>query len=308
MTLLNTDYRKCLEASERVSWNVTSVVPTEARMDFSRPFMPQAMFLAQQLDALSAHEKLKLNQIFGRAYAYLFYFVEAYIVPATMSHAQAEMYGDEIALRALLRFTEEEVKHQQLFLRFGELFDRDFGSVCELTDSPQEVASYILSKSPMAVLLMTLHLEIITQAHFVDAMKDNSDLEPLFVSMFRHHWLEEAQHAKLDALELEKIVKDATPEQIAQAESEYIELLGAVAGLLERQAVLDIKSLERALGQSLQDEVREQAKHAQTRSYHRAFLWYGLTNAQFLEYLGDRFPTLRAQAAELAERFGKGGL
>lgn len=308
MTLLNTDYRKCLEASERVSWNVTSVVPTEARMDFSRPFMPQAMFLAQQLDALSAHEKLKLNQIFGRAYAYLFYFVEAYIVPATMSHAQAEMYGDEIALRALLRFTEEEVKHQQLFLRFGELFDRDFGSVCELTDSPQEVASYILSKSPMAVLLMTLHLEIITQAHFVDAMKDNSDLEPLFVSMFRHHWLEEAQHAKLDALELEKIVKDATPEQIAQAESEYIELLGAVAGLLERQAVLDIKSLERALGQSLQDEVREQAKHAQTRSYHRAFLWYGLTNAQFLEYLSDRFPTLRAKATDLAERFGKGGL
>jgi hypothetical protein len=308
MTLLNTDYRKCLEASERVSWNVTSVVPTEARMDFSRPFMPQAMFLAQQLDALSAHEKLKLNQIFGRAYAYLFYFVEAYIVPATMSHAQAEMYGDEIALRALLRFTEEEVKHQQLFLRFGELFDRDFGSVCELTDSPQEVASYILSKSPMAVLLMTLHLEIITQAHFVDAMKDNSDLEPLFVSMFRHHWLEEAQHAKLDALELEKIVKDATPEQIAQAESEYIELLGAVAGLLERQAVLDIKSLERALGESLQDEVREQAKHAQTRSYHRAFLWYGLTNAQFLEYLSDRFPTLRAKATDLAERFGKGGL
>lgn len=308
MTLLNTDYRKCLEASERVSWNVTSVVPTEARMDFSRPFMPQAMFLAQPLDALSAHEKLKLNQIFGRAYAYLFYFVEAYIVPATMSHAQAEMYGDEIALRALLRFTEEEVKHQQLFLRFGELFDRDFGSVCELTDSPQEVASYILSKSPMAVLLMTLHLEIITQAHFVDAMKDNSDLEPLFVSMFRHHWLEEAQHAKLDALELEKIVKDATPAQIALAESEYTELLGAVAGLLERQAVLDIKSLERALGQSLQDEVREQAKHAQTRSYHRAFLWYGLTNAQFLEYLSDRFPTLRAQAADLAERYGKGGL
>ena len=104
------------------------------------------------------------------AYAYLFYFVEAYIVTATMEHARAELYGDEIVLRTLLRFTEEEVKHQQMFLRFGELFDRDFGTEVGLTDSPQEVAGYILSKSPMAVLLVTLHLEISPRA-------DRSEIE-----------------------------------------------------------------------------------------------------------------------------------
>ncbi|MBL9040313.1 MAG: diiron oxygenase [Myxococcales bacterium] len=306
MSILNTDYRKCLDASERVSWTLTSVVPANAKLSFSRPFMPAGMHLAQQLDSLTSAEKLKLNQIFGRAYAYLFYFVEAYIVAATMEHARAELYGDEITLRTLLRFTEEEVKHQQMFLRFGELFDRDFGTEVGLTDSPQEVAGYILSKSPMAVLLVTLHLEILTQAHYVDAMKDDAEIDPLFVSLFRHHWMEEAQHAKLDALELEKLREGASPEQIAQAEQEYAEIIAAFAGLLGRQAVLDVTSLEMALGKTFDPQVREQIQQAQSLSYRRAFLWYGLTNPVFLEYLTERFPDLRAQTNALAEQFGRG--
>ncbi len=308
MSFLNTDYAKCLAASERVSWSLTTVVPADAQLDFSRPFMPEPMFLSNRLEDLTANEKLKLNQIFGRAYGYLFYFVEAYIVSATMEHARAELYGDEIALRALLRFTEEEVKHQQLFLRFGEIFDRDFGTECGLTDSPQAVASYILSKSPMAVLLVTLHLEIITQAHYVDAMKDNGEVEPLFASLFKHHWLEEAQHAKLDVLELEKLRESATPGQRALAVQEYIEILQAFAGLLGRQAALDVESLERASGRTFDPTLRSQIQHSQTRSYYRAFLWYGLTNSLFLEYLADRFPSLLAQTSSLASQFGEGGL
>ncbi len=308
MSFLSTDYRKCLEASERVAWSLADVVPGESKLDFGRSFMPTAMFLADKLECLTAVEKRKLNQIFGRAYGYLFYFVEAYIISATMEHARAELYGDEFALRALLRFTEEEVKHQQLFLRFGELFDRDFGADCGLTDNPQEVASYILGKSPLAVLLVTLHLEIITQAHYVDAMKDNTDLEPLFTSLFKHHWLEEAQHAKLDALELEKLLEGASPEQRALAEAEYVEILDAFSGLLGRQAALDVQSLEAATGKTFSDDVRKEIEHAQTRSYQRAFLWYGLTNSLFREYLGERFPALLARTSELTARYGQGEL
>lgn len=308
MSFLHADYRKCLDASEQVSWALSSVVPPDSRLDFSKPFMPEAMFLAHGLDSLTSDEKLKLNQIFGRAYGYLFYFVEAYIVAATMEHARAELYGDEHALRALLRFTEEEVKHQQLFLKFGDLFERDFGSAVGLTDSPQEVASYILSKSPMAVLLVTLHLEIITQAHYVDAIKGHTGLDPLFVSLFKHHWLEEAQHAKLDVLELEKLRMGAATEQIETAIKEYVEILDAFGGLLARQAALDVTSLEAAMGKAFREETRTQIEHAQTRSYYRAFLWYGLTNSLFQEYLAERFPSLLAQCGELAARFGQGRL
>ena len=303
VTLLNTDYRKCVDASERVAWSVDSVIPPDAKLDFSRSFMPDAMFLAGRLSSLSADEKRKLNQIFGNSYRYLFYFVEAYIIASTMEHARAEVFGDPDALRALVRFADEEVKHQQLFVRAGELFDRDFGSACDLTDSPQEVASYILSKSPMAVLMITLHLEIITQAHYVDSVRDNAATDPLFSSLLKHHWLEEAQHAKLDALELEKLRAFASEEQVATAEAEYEELLGAFAGLLGRQATLDVGNLERATGTTYSPELRAEIENAQRLSYWRAFLWYGLTNSQFLEYLGERFPNLRTKADELAARY-----
>lgn len=307
MSILSADYRKCLEASERVAWTVADVLPSTAKLDFRRPFMPSTLFLSEKLPALGDQEKLRLNQIFGRAYAYLFYFVEAYIITSTLEHARAELYGDEYALRALLRFTEEEVKHQQLFVRFGELFDQDFGTSCGLTDSPHEVASYILGKSPMAVMLMTLHIELMTQTHYVSAMKDNRDIDPLFVSLFRHHWLEEAQHAKLDALELDKLRDIASAEQVAQAEKEYVEILSAFADLLGRQAVLDVKSLEAVLGKTFPEDVQRQIEAAQTQTYQTTFLGSGLTNTLFLEYLAERFPGLLAQTEALAARFGNGG-
>jgi hypothetical protein len=303
MSILNTDYRKVLEASERVAWKVDEVFPKGIKLDFSRPFMPKAMFMSDSLGFLSADEKLKLNQIFGNAYRYLFYFVEAYIIDMAMRHAQSELYGDDNNLRAMLRFAEEEVKHQQMFQRFGEMFDPSFGTKCEVVESPQAVAAVILSKSPMAVTLVTLHLELITQAHYVDCMRENGDMEPLFQSLFKHHWLEEAQHAKLDVLELAKLRRDSTPDQVQQTVDDYFAIAGAFAGLLAQQGKLDVVSLERAVGRTFSDEDRSTIEKAQTRGYQRAFLWSGVTNTSFLEFLAEHFPAALPGAAKAAEAF-----
>jgi len=42
---------------------------------------------------------------------------------------------------------------------------------------------------------------------------------------------------------------------------------------------------------------------AQTRSYNRAFLWSGVTNTLFLEFLAEYFPGALAGAAKAAEAF-----
>lgn len=47
-------------------------------------------------------------------------------------HAQVEMFGDHQALRALMRFADEELKHQQLFQRYRDAFDRGFGHAVEV--------------------------------------------------------------------------------------------------------------------------------------------------------------------------------
>jgi hypothetical protein len=303
MSILSTDYGKVIETSERVAWRVNDVIANDATLDFHKPFMPKAMFLGDSLAFLNADEKLKLNQIYGNSYAYLFYFVEAYIIDMAMRHAQAELYGDDDTLRAMLRFAEEEVKHQTMFQRFGGTFERGFATKCDVVESPQSVAQVILEKSPMAVMLVTLHLELITQAHFVDCMRDSADIEPLFHSLFKHHWIEESQHAKLDVLELTKLREYATPEQVQVAVDDYFAIAGAFAALLANQAKLDVTSLERAIGRTLSDSERQEVEAAQARSYNRAFLWSGVTNTVFLEFLAEHFPTALEPAAAAAKAF-----
>jgi hypothetical protein len=302
MSTLNSDYKRCVELSERVAWRVDEVVPRDAALDFSMPFMPRAMFAAGQLPFLSDREKLKLNQIFGNSYRYLFYFVEAYIIAMAMQHAQAELFGDEDNLRAMLRFAEEEVKHQQMFLRFGEMFERRFGSPCHVVESPQEVAEVILRKRPMAVVLATLHLELVTQAHYIDCMKDSNELEPLFQSLFRHHWLEESQHAKLDVLELMKM-RAGAPEAAARAAvDDYFDIVTSFEALLGQQAKLDVESLDAAIGRSLPQPERDAVEAMQRKAYHRAFLRDGLTSTLFLEFLAEEFPSALERAARVADR------
>lgn len=303
MSILAASYRDCIELSERVAWRLDDVVPSSSTLNFKMPFMPKAMFFGDTVACLSPEERLTLNQIFGNGYGYLFYFVEAYIINMALKHASAELYGDDDNLRAMLRFAEEEVKHQQLFMRFGQMFNRQFGSECDLVDSPHVVAELILSKSPMAVLLVTLHLEIITQAHYVDSMRDNKDMEPLFVSLFRHHWMEESQHAKLDVLELLKLRREADEAQVETAINDYFDIAAALASLLADQAKRDVISLERSVKRTFSDEERAAIEAAQRRAYHRAFLYDGVTNTLFLEFLAENFPGALERANQAARAF-----
>ena len=79
---------------------------------------------------LSPGEKLKLNQIRGFTYLYLFGLVEEYIVPSVIDHTRREADGDDDERRALLHFAEEEAKHIQLFKWFVREFEDGFGTPC----------------------------------------------------------------------------------------------------------------------------------------------------------------------------------
>ena len=67
------------------------------------------------------------------------------------------------------------------------------------------VAAAVLAHSPLAVALLTLHIEWFVQQHYVESIKDDQDLDPQFKSLLKHHWLEEAQHTKLDTLMVEEL-------------------------------------------------------------------------------------------------------
>jgi hypothetical protein len=300
---LGYDYATCVRNSEKVSWKLDDVLPIGTKLDYSRPFLP-AMFSGEsRTSILDEHEGLKLNQITGNSYMNLFGFVEEYIIAVAVDHAQAEMYGDHDAIRALLRFGEEEIKHQQLFERYLKLFAESFGTPCKVLDNAAEIAAVILSKSPIAVMLITLHLEIMTQAHYTESVRDNAGVDPLFASLLKHHWLEEAQHARIDALELDKLLDSATPERITEGFDHYLELCQAVGGLLGVQTDLDIDSLSRATGRKFSDKEKEALRTAQHTAYRTTFLMSGMNNPQFVGIVNKISADGARRTAELSASF-----
>lgn len=283
---LNFDYASCIANSEKVAWKLDEVMPVGTQLDFSRPFLPEQLVMLKSVTCLSDDEKKKLNQIVSNAYLNLFGFVEEYILATIVQHANAEMFGDRTAVRALCRFAEEEVKHQQLFERYRQAFNRGFGHDCGVLESAVAVAEVIMSKSPIAVMVLTLHIELMTQQHYTECIKDNAQIDPLFASLLRFHWLDEAQHAKLDALELEKLAVMASKEQIEQAVEEYLQILGAFDGLLKQQAEMDIASLAIVAKRTFGQEEHEQMTTALISSYRKTFITYGMTNPGFVKIMG----------------------
>ena len=303
MLELEYDYLSCIQNSEKVAWNIADVLPEDARLDYSRKFLPEALAGCDELGFLSDAQRLALNQIRGNSYLYLFRFVEEYIIAMVMEHATAEIFGNERILRSLLRFAEEETKHQTLFRRFAELFERGFGSRCGVAGNPEEVAGFIMTKSPMAVLLITLHIELFTQHHYTASVRDNEaeSLDPLFTSMLKHHWLEESQHARLDALELDRLASDSTAQARDRAVDEYIDILAAFDGLFVAQVGLDLESLRAKTGRVLSDAEAAEFIDKQHRSYRHVFLELGFTNPTLTRHLKVFSPGGAKKVAALNE-------
>jgi hypothetical protein len=135
-------------------------------------------------------------------------------------------------------------------------------------------------------------------------VKDDRSIDPFFVKLLHHHWLEESQHARIDALELDKLVSDASPAQIETGVQDYLDLIGAFDGLLLQQAEMDARSLATASGRSFDAAQTAAIVTAQHAGYRHTFLVYGMKNASFAEALKkispDGFARVTERAASLS--------
>ncbi len=129
-------YADILKNSLKVAWTERQVL--EGRdFDYSKRFLPNRLSGVDGIRCLNEREKLKLNQIMGNAYCHIFAYVEEYIIPQALEAAQKDIYGDETRLRTLLRFAEDESKHQELFRRSTALFEQGFGVKLWLDPRPR---------------------------------------------------------------------------------------------------------------------------------------------------------------------------
>jgi hypothetical protein len=293
-------YEGALHDALKVGWKVEDLIGGDRQLDFCKPFLPEALAGVGGITNLDAREKLLLNQIRGNSYLHIFAFVEEFILPFMLDYARAAVHGDTLEVRALLTFAEEEAKHIHLFQRFAEEFKRGFGVACGVIGPAADVAKVVLGHSQLGVALLILHIEWMTQVHYTDSVKDDQDLDPRFKSLLRHHWMEEAQHAKLDTLLVEEIASAADAAGIDKGFKDFAALGSAINGLLAQQVQLDLVSLEQAAGRTFSDAEKREIEAAQLKSYRYAFLVSGLVHPNFLRTVNQISPSAGAAMEEMA--------
>jgi hypothetical protein len=296
-------YQAALAASQKVNWRVEDIIGGDKRLDFSKPLMPESLARVESLDFLSADEKRTLNQIRGNAYLCIFGLVEEFILPFLMDHARPQLQGDDYRVRALLQFAGEEAKHIHLFKQFREEFERGFGSNCAVIGPPEAIAQAVLSHDPLAVALAILQIEWMTQRHYLDSVKDDQELDPQFKSLLRHHWMEEAQHARLDTLMVEALAAGRSRQGIEQAVEEYIEIGAFLDGGVKQQMQFDLEAFERASGRTLTAGEREKFVAVQTQANRWTYLGSGMTHPNFQATLQSLLPEARKRVEQIAPMF-----
>src|SRR5690606_4367921 len=118
------------------------------------------------------------------------------------------------------------------------------------------IGAEVLRHDPLAVALVILMIEWMTQSHYLDSVRDDGGLDPLFKSLLRHHWMEEAQHAKRDTLMVEALAEGRSEPEIQAALDEFLEIGVFLDGGLKAQVGLNIDALEAATGRKLGDDER----------------------------------------------------
>ena len=232
-------YRKCLHNSQKVTWDIDADVIRFRQFDTGSKFLPDSLSLVTQLSFLSEPQQRLLSQVQGRTYAYLFGLIERCINAKMLELGRAHSLGDQIAVAALLKFVQEELKHQELFRRVEKLAELALPAGYVMTTDPDAAAAAMLRKSTWSVLALTCFVELFTQAHYLHSIRDDDDVSPLFRDVFYYHWIEEVQHATLDEMEWQRAHDAMEPAAIDAAVDDFIELLGMVDGILQAQASAD---------------------------------------------------------------------
>jgi P-aminobenzoate N-oxygenase AurF len=297
------NYQETLAASVKANWRVEDIIGGEKRLDFTRPFMPDSLARVNALEFLNGDEKILLNQIRGYGYLYTFGLVEEFILPFVLDHVRPHLNEDDYRTRALLQFASEEAKHIQLFKKFAEEFKAGFVTFCETIGPAEEIGKAVLSHGPLGVALIILGIEWATQKHYLESIRDDDELDPQFKSLLRHHWIEEAQHTKLDTLMLQVLTDNLTAAQIEKGVSDYASIGALFDGGLKQQVEFDMQALERASGRTLNELEQDQFRSLQLPALRWTYLGSAMTHPNFLATVGDFSPSVRQQIEEMAPAF-----
>ena len=295
------NYEATLSSSLRAQWQLDDVLREDQELDFSRNFMPESLARTGAISSLNAFEQKVLNQISAHQYLTIFGVVEEFILPFLLDHARPHLLNDDWRVRAILNFASEEAKHIHLFKRYHAAFVRGFPVECEMIGPSEAIGAEVLRHDPLAVGLVILMIEWMTQQHYLGSIKDDGDIDPLFKSLMKHHWVEEAQHAKLDTLIVDALAEGRTEEEIDAAIDEFFEIGGFLDNGLKAQAAYNLDALEKVIGRKLEN--RADIEEQQHQAARWTYIGSGMVHERFKATLLNISANAAARMAEAAPVF-----
>jgi hypothetical protein len=232
-------YAHCIEVSKRIRWEIEDDVIRGRRFDLAKKFLPDGLTKVDKLPFLGEPERRLFSQVQGRTYANMFGLVERFICAKVLEVSRDHSLSDQVALEALVRFSDEELKHQELFRRLEQMAADQMPAGYRFLPQPNEVAQVVLGKSSWAVLALTLHIELFTQVHYRESIEADPHLSELWKDVFLFHWREESQHAVMDEMEWMREDRKLSDAERDLAVNELIDLVVAVDGILQAQGKQD---------------------------------------------------------------------
>lgn len=274
-------YAKLVSLSKKSEWQIDRDLLQERTFDFSRKFLPDALSRVDRLTFLSQDEARLLSQIQGRTYAYIFGLVERFISAKMLDQGRAHVFGDQLALEALVRFSTEEIKHQELFRRMETMIGAQLPAGYRQVADPNDVASAVLAASTWSVLALTCHIELFVQAHYAESIDPREDLCPLFKDVFRFHWKYESRHVVLDELEWKQEHARLSSAERDQAVNDLIALVAAVDGVLQAQSLADARYFSDSVSRRFTADEAKQIEAEVLSAYRWQYIISGVQHPHF---------------------------
>jgi len=295
-------YARAITASKRIRWDIDTDVIRGRALDVTQKFLPDGLSLVDNLPFLTSAERRFMSQIQGRTYANLFGLVERFINAKLLEVSRDHWFGDQVALEALVRFSDEELKHQELFRRVESLSASSMPPGYAVTAQPNDVARFVLGKSTWSVLALTTHIEIFTQIHYKKSIEPDSNLSELWKDVFLHHWQEESQHAIIDELEWRREDAKLSDAERDGAVDDLIALVAGVDGILQAQARADAEYFVGGSERALSAEQVAAIGEAVLKAYRWQYIVSGVQDGRFLGVLSTMItqPQLERISAALA--------
>ena len=288
-------YARTIEVSKRIRWEIDRDVIRGREFDFDRTFLPRSLSFADRLPFLSEAEKRLWSQVQGRTYTNMFALVERFIGAKVLDISRDHWLGDQVALEALVRLTDEELKHQTLFRRLEKMVAAGMPAGYRFVPEPDPVAAAVLSKSTWAVLALTTDIELFTQAHYRASIEPDDTLSPLFKDVLLFHWKEESQHAILDELEWVRENAKLAPHQRDAAVDDLIALVGAVDGICQAQAAADAGYFVSVAGRPFTAGEVGEMERTMLAAYRWQYIGSGVQEPRFAKLLGSMITPAHAE-------------